>query len=269
MTQVLAINAFRSGTGSTHIAANLAMLLAQAGRRVGLIDGDIQGPSQHFLFNLPEEQKVGSLYDFLHGGSTLREVPIYVPPQPGRDSEAKESGSNGHSDGQPEPRYLYLVPSETITPSSRVRVVASYDVGRLRQALNDFAERLALDILVVDTPAGLGTATMTILALCDQLLAVLTLDRREVHGSSITVGVARELEVPETKIVINKAPAGYDPDTIGRQVAISCGCEVVAILPYADEIASLESGGLFTQRYPGHPATWSMHKLLHSILATA
>ena len=52
MSQVLAVNAFRRGTGATHVAANLAALLAQAGQRVGLLDADFVAPSQHFLFNV-------------------------------------------------------------------------------------------------------------------------------------------------------------------------------------------------------------------------
>ena len=55
--------------------------------------------------------------------------------------------------------------------------------------------QLALDILIVDTSAGIGRETLLTLALCDRLFVVLTLDQQQVHGSGIIIDLARNLHV--------------------------------------------------------------------------
>lgn len=54
MATIVSIHSFRGGTGKSNIAANLSTLLAAEGRRVGVIDTDIQSPGIHVLFGLDE-----------------------------------------------------------------------------------------------------------------------------------------------------------------------------------------------------------------------
>ena len=57
--------------GKTCIAANLAVVNAQQGRRVTLVDGDLRRPRLHDLFGV-ENQK--GLSDVVHGRAELRQV---------------------------------------------------------------------------------------------------------------------------------------------------------------------------------------------------
>ena len=50
LRKLVAIGSGKGGVGKSTLAANLAVALARRGRKVGLIDGDIQGPSQTRLF---------------------------------------------------------------------------------------------------------------------------------------------------------------------------------------------------------------------------
>ena len=74
MSTIIAIHSFRGGTGKSNITANVAALLAVGGRRVGVIDTDIQSPGIHVLFGLDEEHMNYALNDYLWGTCTITQA---------------------------------------------------------------------------------------------------------------------------------------------------------------------------------------------------
>jgi tyrosine-protein kinase Etk/Wzc len=70
--RVVTITAPSSGTGKAFIAANLAALMAEGGKRVLLIDSDMRNPGVHDLIGL--DQHAAGLADLLGGQRSLDQV---------------------------------------------------------------------------------------------------------------------------------------------------------------------------------------------------
>jgi MinD-like ATPase involved in chromosome partitioning or flagellar assembly len=238
VASIISIHSFRGGTGKSNTTANVATLLAAAGKRVGVIDADIQSPGIHVLFGIAGDDVRGSLNDFLFGTRTLSDVALDV------------TNGDGEAGGR-----LFLIPS-SMEPGEITRVLREgYDPHRLTSGLRDLVQELSLDVLLIDTHPGLNEETLLSLVLSHSLLIVMRPDEQDYEGTGITARVARELEVPRVLIMVNKAPEALDPAQVEERVRAAYGCDVAAVLPHSDELMRLASSAVFSQRFPAHPVT--------------
>jgi septum site-determining protein MinD len=238
MAKIVSIHSFRGGTGKSNTTANVAALLAAGGRRVGVIDADIQSPGIHVLFGIAGDEVGPTLNDFLWGSSEIRDVAVDV--------------TDGAGDGG---GRLFLIPS-SMRPGEITRVLRDgYDPHRLTTGLRQLVDELSLDVLLIDTHPGLNEETLLSLVLSHALLIVMRPDEQDYEGTGITARVARELEVPRILIMVNKAPAELDPAHVEERVRAAYGCGVAAVLPHSDELMRLASAGVFSLRFPSHPLT--------------
>jgi len=53
---IIAVVSGKGGVGKSTVAANLALAIAESGAKVGLMDADIYGPSQHIMFGIRGER---------------------------------------------------------------------------------------------------------------------------------------------------------------------------------------------------------------------
>jgi septum site-determining protein MinD len=248
---IVSIHSFRGGTGKSNTTANLATLLAAQGRRVGVIDTDIQSPGIHVLFGLAGPDIASSLNDFLWRGRPIEDAARDVTP-------SFDEARGGR---------VFLIPS-SIQPGEITRVLREgYDAHRLTLGLRNLVSHLRLDVLLIDTHPGLNEETLLSLVISQVLLIVMRPDRQDYEGTGVTVKVAQGLQVPRMMLVVNKTPAILDPRAVKRQVQDAYGCPVSAVLPHADEMMNLASEGLFVLRYPDHPMTALYRQVADDLVA--
>jgi MinD-like ATPase involved in chromosome partitioning or flagellar assembly len=237
LATIVSVHSFRGGTGKSNTTANVATVVAQRGRRVGVIDADIQSPGIHVLFGLAGDEVQASLNDFLWHDRPIREVAVDVS-----DQAALIDGGR-----------LYLIPS-SMQPGEITRVLREgYDAQRLTTGLRELVGQLQLDVLFIDTHPGLNEETLLSLVISDALLIVMRPDKQDFEGTGITARVAKELEVPRISIVVNKTPTDLDVESVRQRVASTYDCAVAAVLPHSDDLMRLGSDGVFVVRHPDHP----------------
>ncbi len=74
MGKIISIHSFRGGTGKSNTTANLAVLAARAGKRVGVIDTDIHSPGIHVILGLDIDKVRFALNDYLWGRCRIEEA---------------------------------------------------------------------------------------------------------------------------------------------------------------------------------------------------
>lgn len=245
MSKTISVHSFRGGTGKSNTTANVATILAAEGRRVGVIDTDIQSPGIHVLFGLDEDRMSRSLNDYLWGKCKIEET-------------AHDVTANV---GAPIKGCLYLIPS-SIKAGEIARVLKeSYDVGLLNDGLRDLIDALDLDVLMIDTHPGLNEETLLSIAISDALAIILRPDQQDYQGTSVTVEVARKLSVPRMLLVVNKVPSVFNLEEVRARVEKTYNCPVAAVLPHSDEMMVLASAGIFVVRYPNHPVSMALRQV--------
>ena len=251
MSKIISIHSFRGGTGKSNTSANISALLAVEGYRVGVVDTDILSPGIHVLFGFNEQTIKHTLNDYLWGKCDIRDTAYDLSSQ--LDVPVKGA--------------IYLIPS-SIKAGEIARIFREgYDVGMLNEGFHELIDELDLDFLIVDTHPGLNEETMLSIAISDALAIILRPDQQDYQGTSVTVAVARKLDVPNLMLVVNKVPQVFDTAEVKAHAETSFECPVAAVLPHSDEMMALASGGIFSLRYPDHAMAKELKKLAMTIIA--
>jgi len=241
VSKIVSIHSFRGGTGKSNISANLAVLTALKGKRVGVVDTDVQSPGIHVLFGFDEDRVERSLNDYLWGRCAIEETAYDV-------SDVSVAGAAPGA-------AVFLIPSSLRTGEIARVVREGYDVGRLNDGFADLQQALRLDYLFIDTHPGVNEETLLSIAVSDTLVIVLRTDHQDYQGTAVTVDLARRLETPRILLLVNKVLAPFDAALVGAQLGATYGVPVAGVIPLSEDMVRLASKGVFALEHPGHPVT--------------
>lgn len=255
MAHIISIHSFRGGTGKSNSTANLAVLIAQRGYRVGVIDTDIQSPGIHVIFGRAPASFTKSLNDYLWGRCPIVDAAYDVT-----------AAAIGKFDPDQDRARIFLIPSSLNTGEIARVLREGYDVARLNDGIQELVAGLDLDYLLIDTHPGVNEETLLSIAISDCFLLVLRPDNQDFQGTSVTVELARRLNVERILVMVNKVPDAVDRGLLREQVEAGYGAPVIGILPLNSEIAELASSGIFVNRHPQHPFSRELRGVAERIL---
>lgn len=251
MSKIIAIHSYRGGTGKTNLTANLAAIVASSGKRVGIVDADIQNPGIHVLFGFDEESISYSLNDYLWGRCEIRDTNYDVTSFLKQPSEGSQ---------------MYLFPC-SVYPAEIGRILREgYDVRRLEKGFQDLVAHFNLDYLLIDTHPGLNEEILLSIAISDTLVTVLRPDQQDFQGTAVTVDLARKLQVPKTLLLVNKVLKSFYTEDLKQQVENTYSLPVIGMLPLSEDMAALASRGIFYLNYPEHPLCQMLETVAQKII---
>jgi ATP-binding protein involved in chromosome partitioning len=239
---IIAVGAGKGGVGKSTVAVNLAVALRRCGAEVGLMDGDIYGPSMPTMLGIkgvvPQMRGNRIIPHAVHGIHAITIGSIVEPEKP----------------------LIWRGPMAH---------------GAFKQLLLDNADWPALDYLIVDLPPGTGDVPLTLCQLLPLTGAVVVATPQQValDDAIRAVRMFQQLGAPVLGIVENMSylvlPDGGELDVFGRggaqKAAQRLGLPFLGELPMFPELRVNSDSGEPDRNFEGNP---QLRQALESIAMT-
>ncbi len=193
---IIAVASGKGGVGKSTVSVNLAIALAQAGAKVGLLDNDIYGPNVPLMVGLPAAE-------LLPDGNAMPSV-------------AQQNGKL-----IPEEKYgIKIFSIGFVYPPEQALV---WRGPMLHSAIRQFLSDVAwgdLDYLIIDMPPGTGASQLSLAQTVQGAMGVIVTTPQLVSMGDALKGIAafEQLKIPIIGVIENMGPY-IDPKT-GAKVAL-------------------------------------------------
>lgn len=229
MTKFIVLTSFHRGVGKSTISANLAVHAFLQNKTIGILEFEDIQSSQQILFGIDqsaEKFRINPQQSYF----TTHKIGDTVNP------------------GKHNNLYLLQLNRQTFDKSSEQQDWEAFD-----QALQTLSKDLKLDLLIIDSQAGLSDKNLSMLAYADTAIILLRTDQQDFHGTAILVDISHDLKIPQVHLLINQASNQLDLADLKRKFERLYNTEVVAITPFHENILEAHYPPMFNQQFPEHP----------------
>jgi chromosome partitioning protein len=292
-TKCIAFHSYKGGTGKTTLASNLAATLVRKGYRVCLLDLDVYAPSLQSYFGI---RPIKWINDYLDSNADVGDVMLDLTNIVGKtgvtsyDIKDSASGLNLSREGK------LWVGFSSAKKEEIQKLEGSTSSGNRKQFLRKFMllrEQLVsdydADYIIVDTSPGIRQWSINVLAVADILLLTLKMGDLDVDGTKKIVEEVYNIFtgfgtpsyllcnrvagycVPHT-YTISKDAQGViglqKQEELGDVVNVlsnQTGMKIISSVPCYCDIQFLKKEFLTVLKYPDHPFTKQLEKLIESL----
>lgn len=250
VTQTIAVASAKGGVGKSTVAINIACALAALGKRTGILDVDVYGPSLPTLLGVSGQKP--------RIGADKRLIPI--------NAHGLKAMSIGF----------------VVDPEQPIVWRGAMATNAVRQMIEEVAWGDAdapLDVLVIDMPPGTGDVQLTIAQRIPLDGAIVVSTPQEMALADVRRGLAmfERTHIPVLGVIENMAwletPAGrvhIFGEGGARRTAEATGAPFLGELPI--EVAlreSADAGAPFVRAHPDHPLSARFREIAAAALANA
>jgi septum site-determining protein MinD len=241
---IITLHSYKGGTGKTLLSVNLAMILADKGKKVCLLDFDLRAPSLSSTFKNNTKYWVN---DYLNRICEIDSLLTDCTPKYIKEGKL----------------FVGLADPSTVAirdMSSKDRKWGMEALGRLLALKNSLLNNMNFDYVLCDSSPGLQYSSINTIVAADMVLVVTSIDKSDIEGTQRMIHDLYDLYEKKTGIVVNKVPdtvlsgkipIKLDPQQLPIVDLVPCSCDV------------LQSGGeyLFAFEKKEHPVTFTLRKI--------
>lgn len=184
-TRFIAITSGKGGVGKSTISSNMAYIMAKYGLKVGIFDADIGLANLDVMFNVKIQKNI---LHVLKGEATVEEILVPIE------------------------KNLVLIPGES------GQEIFKYASGGLFERFMDQANVLDnLDVMIIDTGAGIGEHIQLFLRACDDVIVVTVPDPAAITDAYATIKVTARLR-DEINVIMNQVRSSKEAESLFEKI---------------------------------------------------
>ncbi|MDD5051758.1 MAG: P-loop NTPase [Sulfuricurvum sp.] len=184
-TRFIAITSGKGGVGKSTISSNMAYVMAKYGLKVGIFDADIGLANLDVMFNVKIQKNI---LHVLKGEARVEDILVPIE------------------------KNLVLIPGES------GEEIFKYASGGLFERFMDQASVLDdLDVMLIDTGAGIGEHIQLFLRACDDVIVVTVPDPAAITDAYATIKITSRLR-NEINVVMNQVRSSKEAEGLFEKI---------------------------------------------------
>ncbi|MDD5160946.1 MAG: MinD/ParA family protein [Sulfuricurvum sp.] len=184
-TRFIAITSGKGGVGKSTISSNMAYIMAKYGLKVGIFDADIGLANLDVMFNVKIQKNI---LHVLKGEARVEDILVPIE------------------------KNLVLIPGES------GEEIFKYASGGLFERFMEQASVLDdLDVMIIDTGAGIGEHIQLFLRACDDVIVVTVPDPAAITDAYATIKVTARLR-DEINVIMNQVRSSKEAEGLFEKI---------------------------------------------------